>query len=313
MELAIQLFGYLILTFIGVVIPFFVVLLSIFHEGISKLIAQYKQEKLLTEENLKIQLKKLAETEKTDVKKIEQSIEQLKINEKTAKRKLSYLEPKKQIIQLFIILLLAFIGILLTLITKTNIYGIPIFFVISVVLFFLAIYLLGRLLCVLIEVKEIIARDKKEMLNKIIELLSKTAKGSQYFLQKAYININNTNIDNDDKEFNLEINSKNYLNISINNSERRMAKNVEIGFVFPSDFIIDKTGNYSTYTDENGDQIVRYYTSAIQGNTKLLLKPLVVTPITEGSFQIKTFIKAENIESTYRNVTFNVQEEEVPF
>lgn len=66
-------------------------------------------------------------------------------------------------------------------------------------------------------------------------------------------------------------------------------------------------------TNKDADQIVRYEVSSIQGNTNQILSPLVVTPITEGSFQIRTFIKAENIEATYRNVTFKVQEEEIPF
>lgn len=63
MESSLQLFGYLILIFLGIVVPFLIILLSIFQEGISKLTAQYKNEKFISEENLKNQLKKQAEAE----------------------------------------------------------------------------------------------------------------------------------------------------------------------------------------------------------------------------------------------------------
>ena len=42
MDIALQLFGYLILTVLTIVVPIFIVLLSIFQEGVSKLSKQYE-------------------------------------------------------------------------------------------------------------------------------------------------------------------------------------------------------------------------------------------------------------------------------
>jgi len=321
MESAITLFGYLILTFLSIVVPFLSILLSIFHGGVSKLKSQYEQESKNSEKNLKEQLKRLSEAEHADLDEIaltiKVSIKDLKLINKKAKTKLSYLNPKRQVSRLFVLLLISFIGVLLTLIMKICIYDIPIFIVVSVAFFALSIYIIWKLLCILIEVRGTIDRDKNEMENKALELLSKIARtGKGSFLEKVYIKIQGELIDNkeDDKqkEFKLYLNNKNSLNISIDNLERRMAKEVEIGAIFPRDFIIEKTTHYSTFTDTNGNQIVRYYVSQIHGNTEQRFSsPLVLKPIKEGKCVIQTFIKAENIESVYRNITLNI--EEVPF
>ncbi len=51
MDIALQLFGYLILTVLSIVVPIFIVLLSIFQEGVSKLSEQYENQKSQSEES----------------------------------------------------------------------------------------------------------------------------------------------------------------------------------------------------------------------------------------------------------------------
>jgi|GEM_PF-3880021 len=94
-EQAIQLFGYLILTFLAVPAPILVILLSIFREGRSKLTIQYENERFQSEKNIRGQLKKIGEAEKADVEQIQQSLYKLKAIKKGAQTKLSYLNPKK--------------------------------------------------------------------------------------------------------------------------------------------------------------------------------------------------------------------------
>ncbi|GAI93989.1 unnamed protein product, partial [marine sediment metagenome] len=93
MELAIELFGYLILTILGLVLPIVAILLSVFQEGISKLAQQYQAEISQSEENLKT----IAKAKRTDLAAIQQSIKELESTEKRARTKLSYLSPRKQI------------------------------------------------------------------------------------------------------------------------------------------------------------------------------------------------------------------------
>ena len=116
MEQAIQLFGFLILTFLGIVSPILVILLSMFREGISQLTIQYENEKSQSKNNIKEQLKKIVEAGKTDVEGIEQSLNKLKAIKKTAETKLSYLNPRKQILRLYMPFLISFLGAILSLI-----------------------------------------------------------------------------------------------------------------------------------------------------------------------------------------------------
>lgn len=120
-EQAIQLFGYFILTFLAVPAPILVILLSIFREGRSKLTIQYENESFQSEKNIREQLKKIGEAEKADVERIQQSLYKLKAIKKGAQTKLSYLNPKKQILRLFIPLLISFLGVVLAILAKTNI------------------------------------------------------------------------------------------------------------------------------------------------------------------------------------------------
>ena len=103
----------------------------------------------------------------------------------------------------------------------------------------------------------------------------------------------------------LNVNVKHNFKVSIDNNEKRMAKDIEIGFIFPSQFLIELPSTYSIFRQEDS-QIIRYNTSSIQAKTNLFLEELPVTPLEQGNYTLKTFIKGENIESTYRDVVINV-------
>lgn len=306
MEQAIQLFGYLILTFLGIVSPILVILLSMFREGISQLAIQYENEKSQSEENIKEQLKKIGEAGKTDVGEIEQSLNKLKAIKKTAETKLSYLNPKEQILRLYTPFLISFLGVILAILIKTNIYYVGLFIAISLICFVYSIVVLWKLLGIIIEVKKTIDDDKKDMDMKTINLLSALVeKGSEYFLKAVYININDKKLQDDTGKITVSVDKKQEQKIGITNLETRMAKNIEIGFIFPLDFIIERTDYYSIYTTKT-NQVVRYETNLIHGNTTQMLFPLIITPLKEGDYKIRTFIKAENIESTYKNLNLKV-------
>jgi len=84
--------------------------------------------------------------------------------------------------------------------------------------------------------------------------------------------------------------------------------NVEIGLVFSKDFIVEKQGSFSFYADTTGETIVRYEASSVHGNTHLKVgSPLIITPISKGDLKVRTFVKAENVESVYRNLNFAVK------
>ncbi len=306
MELGIELFGYLILTILGLVLPIVAILLSVFQEGISKLAQQYQAEISQSEENLKT----IAKAKKTDLAAIQQSIKELESTEKRARTKLSYLSPRKQIIRLFIPLVFAFLGVIVTsILIATNFYY-GLFLLISLGCFVYALVVLWNLIGIIVEVRRILDTEKKATETSTVELLTSLAREitnrtGQYFLAQVYINLNDEDIKDDSYEIIIPTNMKEEIDLKLRNREARMAKNVEIGFTFPTTFIIGKTNHNSIFRSK-GEQVVRYSEGIVQGYTNIQYEPLIITPLEQGVYEVQTFIKAENIEATYRNVTIKV-------
>lgn len=306
MELAIELFGYLILTMLAFVLPVVAILLSVFHEGISRLAQQYQSEVSQSEQNLKT----LAKAKKPDLAGIKQSIKELESISKRARAKLSYLNPRKQIIRLFIPLIFAFLGVVATsILIKTNFYY-ALFLLISLACAVYALIILWNLMGMIVEVKTIIDAEKRAAEPNTAELLASLAKEvadktGQYFLTKAYITWDGQDIVDDSYKTKIQANMKKEIKVGLQNYEMRMAKNIQIGFIFPTSFIIDKTG-YTSITRIETEQIVRYETTIVHGNTNQSFESLFITPLELDAYKVRTFVKAENIETTYRTITIEV-------
>lgn len=310
MELAIELFGYLILTVLGFVLPIVAILLSIYQEGLSKLAQQYETEFSQSENNLKEQIQEMAESTGTDTAGIKQSIKKLESIKKRARIKLSYLNPRKQIVRLFIPLVLAFLGVVATsILVASNVYF-SLLLLISLMAFVYALLVLWNLVGIIVEVRGLIDTEKKTTEASTVEALSSVMKElvdktGQYFLTQVYIVLDDHTIKGDSHKITLPVNTKKELKVQLLNSENRMAKNVEFGFTFTTSFIIDKTDYRSIFRDET-QQVVRYEDNILQANTIGLYAPLIITPLRRGASTLRTFIKAENIESIYRDITITV-------
>jgi len=159
---------------------------------------------------------------------------------------------------------------------------------------------------IIVETQKIIHDDGREKDIRVVELLKALVKKeAQYFLKDIFITIDAEKIQDNTGVITIAADKKQELKIGIYNDENRMAKNIEIGFTFPLDFIIEKSNRYTIYTDKSF-QIVRYALSSIHGNTLLKLNSLIITPLNTGDYKIQTFIKAENIETVYKNVNLKV-------
>lgn len=168
----------------------------------------------------------------------------------------------------------------------------------------------GTLIGIIVEVRGIIDADKKDIDSRTIELLSALVKKAEdrgeYYLERVYLTLEGEDIKDDSTTTTLPVNVKHELKTGIQNREIVMAKNIEVGFDFPSKFIIEPTEGYNIYRDE-GHQIVRYEVKMLHGNTNLhLSQPIIITPLEQGNYRVQTFIKAENIESTYRDISLKV-------
>lgn len=325
MDIALQLFGYLILTVLAIVVPIFIVLLSIFQEGVSKLSEQYENQKSQSEKNLKKQWEKQTKLKKSDkveemaekMKKLKQSIEDIETIKKTAKTKLVYLNPKLQMARLFIILMISFSGVVLAILIKTDILYTVLIILVSVLFFIIALKILWTLLGIIVEVKKIIDDEKRGMEIRTVDALlamQEKLTGAKdevpLFLKNVRLSVEGVHIKEDEeKEFEFPTNIKKELLLSFYNAEDAMVKNLRTGLILPSDFIIEKSTDYKVYTAEDGRQNICFEVDMLHGQTSVHFKPLIFTPIVEGEYKIKAFIRAENIKPTYRKIKFKIEEE----
>ncbi|MCH8741869.1 hypothetical protein IH779_03125 [Patescibacteria group bacterium] len=160
------------------------------------------------------------------------------------------------------------------------------------------------------EIKKMIDDDKERFNTNLeqlmINILEKMEKGKSEFLEKVFITLNGKNIDDIlPDEITIKSDKKHELNIGFSNSEELMARNVQIGFIFPTDFIIEKSTGYSIYTDEI-KQIVRYNSDYVHGLEHHIYEPVILTPLREGPFVINTFIKGENIKVIRKGLNLKV-------
>lgn len=303
MEKAIELSGFFILTLLGFVVPLVGILLSVFHTGIEKLSNQYESEKKLRAKQIQAQI--ASKSEAIEVKEVEQSIRDLKRFQTETEAKLALLSPKKQILSLFIPLFIAFLIVVVLLSAKINLALTAALVLIGLGAFSFALTILWNVLNLLVEVTRLVDEDRKQEIGGILELLSKIGEASGDFLKKVYMQIDGKSVRDEKTEIELTLNKKNGVTIAIDNDEKRMAKKVELGLIFPSDFIIEKK-DYISITTVRGEQIVRYNEEMVHGNTLSNQNPLVITAIKAGTFKIKSFIKAENVEATYRYFAIKV-------
>ena len=298
----------LLITILGFSLPIIGILLSFFSDGIKKLTTKYENEISKNKDDI-IALTKLSKKEKV-IEKIEKNLKKLKNLQHETTIKLTYLNPKSLLLRLFIFFLLSIFLIKGALMIEGNLF----FYWLVIVSFLFCLYafnILRVLIGILMELFEITNEEKRSDYTGITDLVSqliKTQKGGlSYFLKKVFITINSVFVTNEKPKISLNLGQKQNASVSFWNKEPRMAKNIEIGFILPPDFILEKTKDYAIFTRKDGFNIIRYYIESVQGGTNQLQDPLVVTPLKEGSYEIDTFIKAENIEVIRRKLIIEVQ------
>lgn len=307
MEIAIQLYGYLILTLLGIITPLIAILLPIFHDGILELTEKYNDDQSRASENLK---KVTSET--TDTKAIKKSVTDLEKTQKEAKSKLAYLNPKKPIQELFSLLLTSFLSTIISLVFLKCLSTFFVSIIISLILFCYSIRIIWGLLDVLIEARQVIDANRKDTTTQTINLLTtlveKTSGEKEPYLSDVRIDLDGTPLKDDTIKMEVENNKEQELLIEFLNNEKRMVKNLELGFSFPYEFVIKKKNNYSIYSTKT-IQVVRFKDSFTHGNTSIDFGTLSIKPIKKGEYKIKAFIKAENVETIYRYFTIIVTDQ----
>lgn len=313
MNLTLELFGKLVLTFLGFILPIIGVMLAIFSEGLALLSQQYGEEKEQAAKNIKDQLKKIGKShDEIKENEVEKNLDELKRIKKEAEKKLSFLNPKKQIAKVFILLILSYIATSISsvLTEQVNPYYVTILrkptllaslvFTGGIFLFVYCMWHLWILFGIIIEIKKISDERKDQNESSFKQSIIALSKKGE-FLKKVFVEINDITIAKDDLEFKLTSQEKKDLKVNILNSEQRVVKNVEIGLIFPLSFIIEKSDRYSIYKDEN-TQVVRFKKDLVHSKTRLKFGNIAITPLVKETHKIKTFISAENVEYITRKL-----------
>jgi len=310
MKEVLHLYGSLIIALLGIITPILIILLSLHSKGSSKLIEQYESEKNQSEKNIANLARQV------NIEKIEKSIVELKASKKAADSKLDYLNPKLQIIRLFISFALALLFVILAYLCNCSYYIFTLIFIsLSLICFSYGLFVLWNLLCILIEVRKLLDDEedkletkRNELGSNIIELLSELLKKPVVdYLEKVFIYFDEKEIKNDSNIYRMSANVKRSISVSVLNSEIIMAKKVEIGFIFPLDFIIEKKDDYSINTSKKV-QLVRYKAiDLINANTRYDLSDLIITPLSEKQHKIESYINAENIKEIWRNFIIDAE------
>jgi hypothetical protein len=305
MESILNLYGSFILTLLGFVLPILSIAIAMLPEGVNCVKSNYENEKKQTEENL------LSETDKfkdqgLDIKNIEKNVKILKKKKREAILKLRYLNPKNLVVKILIpfTVTLVIIGIGLRY-DNNNIVLLFVFF--SFFSTFAGLLALWQSISIFIEVSSAVNQKRQGHEERLVELLTTIAsRGSEdLFLKKNQIGclFNNTALSKD-SVFEFSVNNPHPVPVSIHNQGELMAKNVEIGFIFPKDFLIEETKNISIYTDESS-QIVRIKSDMVQAHENNLQGKINITFLKVGEYKIASFIKGENVK--YNRFTFTIK------
>ncbi|MBI2640321.1 MAG: hypothetical protein HYW91_00330 [Candidatus Sungbacteria bacterium] len=293
---AIQLFGTLILTVVGFVIPILTILVSIFPEGVKSLASKYENERKQSDENIANEAIKKKTVTGLDYGALEKTLQTLKGKKREAELKLRYLEPVQFLLRTAVPFIVAFIGVLVTLVVK-DLLATTIALGASIVSFAAGVTALFTSISVLFEVAEIVNQKKTSNEEKIIGFLSILAKkpGEDPYLKEGEVKVefNSRSLKKDEK-FDFSVDKKYQIPIYIHNSSDRMAKTVEVGFVLPKDVVIEKTSNLEITTTEE-EQIVRFKEGEIQAHNNNAQGNLEITFLKAKSIDVDVFIKGENV------------------
>lgn len=313
-EKAIEIYGKLIIALLGFVAPSVGLMITLFHEGFVKLKKNYNEKIEKAEQELAQFIKKREGISGTEaLKELKKNINELEKSKAGYEKKLSQVDIKKQIKKLFVPL---FGALFLVCIYYHTLYfyqvkdafeGLYSIVSCSVFLFTISLITLWSLLCILIEVKEVIEISKNEKEDEKNNLLTKIYHSIHVPTDKIFLRVDDMDLSEKPTEcISIPINEKQMLKINIINSTNSMLKHFELGMEFPRCFTIEKSNEYSE-TETKDTLILRNGMEKIQANTNQSMHPITITGTVVGEYVIKAFLKGENISGqSLKNLKIHV-------
>lgn len=302
-EIIFQIYGTLLLTLTGFVLPLLTIALSLFPEGVKVLSQTYENERKQAEKNLEEELKKKS-GEGVDYDTLSKNIATLKVARKKAARKLFYINPSSIVSRSAVALGISLISFIATLLLINK------FWLISYITAALSICSLGWALLIfrnsigaIIEASSAVQNIRRQAEEKTLELLTALVDNSKVgdpsmFIEHKHIKVlfNKEEIIQG-KEYVFSVNKEYGIQVALINQSEYMFKTAELGFILPSEFLIKETSNISsTYTEEK-TKIIRFTHNYLQSNVHHIEGEVFITFLKAGVFDVSAFVKGENLKN----------------
>jgi len=305
---ALTLYALLILSMFSIVSPILIVLISVFPAGIIKVQQENEERIRQSEKHLEDSIKNKDDSNKIDAKKVKNTLNDLNKTKRTAEINLTYLNPQKQYVVIFVPLFISFFTILFAFVYSNS--GIIFYslIMISVSSFIYVIFPLRRLVSLLINVAQADYLDKADRQNFLIETLSKASKSSNVpMLKKISVELDGIFVDHYATPIIMESHIEKSINFKVHNEENQMIKYLEFGIELPSDFIISYSDAHTIFSlDSRLKQTVRFKMDRLHSQTVKHFSPIKITPTNSGEYDIRIFAKAENLKDYFSFIQFQV-------
>ena len=313
-DIILQIYGTLILTFIGFVVPILTVALSFFPEGIKVLTRNYENEQKQAEKNLEEELKKKGE-KGVDYDALTRNIAILQDSKNKASRRLFYMNPGAILSRSGLALGIALVAFLSSLFLLNEAFLVPLTLAtISIASLLWAVVIFWNVIEIIVEASTAVQAIQKTAEEKTLELLSALVDNSKSASDSMFIDQKKIHIYFSDeevtpaKEYTFSVNNKHDVKIKFKNLSDRMLKTAELGFTFPEEFLIEKTDNISSIFTGEKEKIVRFKHDHIQANESYLEGKIGITFLKVGTFDVDYFVKGENLKNATTKFKIKVVE-----
>jgi len=300
-DIVFQIYGTLVLTLAGFVLPLIVVALSAFPEGVKILKQTYENEQKQSEKNLTEELKKQQNEVGVDYDALAKNITALKQTKQKAESRLRFLNPGYILSRSVIYIGFSMISFFLGLTSYQAPFYIPqTLFVLSVISIVLTTRIFFVSIEIIVEASSVVQGAQKATNEKIVELLTvlvdNTDKDSvSLFIDQKDIHVFFAGEEiTANKEYSFSEGKKHKIKISIKNLSAYMLKTAELGFTFPAEFLIE--GATNIYVGDK-EKIIRFKHDYLQSTVNQMERDIEMTFLNKGVFTVDTFVKGENLKN----------------
>jgi len=297
-----QIYGTFILTLGGFVLPIITIAMSAFPDGVKVLKENYKNKQKQAEANLAKEIQKQKNQDKADYTLLSKNIAILKLTQKEAKRRLSYLNPGVILRKSALAVGVSLTSFLMGLYFYLQPFYIPLsLFVISIGMVVWAITIFYNAIGIIVEASTEVQLKHKVSEEKTLELLTAIADnskkdGASLFIDQKYIKIYFENeILTEGKEYTFSVNKEHSIDVHVSNVSEFMWKTTELGFYFPEEFLIKDASTFNIFVGGK-QKILRFNHDHIQSLEKMDLGKINLTFLTSGIFEVTAFTKGENLK-----------------